>query len=86
MQTSNVVVGHNWTQVAADTDQELLVTWDNAVELEVAVTSANSAPTVPGHRLSRDDAVSRGVFPSGYVWVKLVSSGPQADVSLVVSK
>ena len=86
MQTSNVVVGRNWTQIAADTDQELLVTWESIVEIEVATTSSNSAPTVVGHRLSRADAVSRGVFPSGYVWVKLVSSGPQSDVVLVVSK
>lgn len=86
MQTSNVVVGRNWTQVAADTDQELLVTWESIVELEVATTSSNTAPTVVGHRLSRVDAISRGVFPSGFVWVKLVSSGPQSDVVLVVSK
>ena len=86
MQTSNVVVGRAWVQVASDTDQDLLVTWEYAVEVEVAVTAVNSAPSVPGHRLTRSDAISRGVFPSVYVWVKLASSGPQSDLTLVVSK
>lgn len=86
MLTSNVVVGRTWTQVATDSDQELLVTWETPVELEVAVTTTNTAPTVEGHRLSRADAISRGVFPSGYVWARLASSGPQSDLVLVVSK
>ena len=86
MLTTNVVVGRNWTQVAADSDQELLVTWESPVELEVAVTSTNTAPSADGHRLSRADAISRGVFPSGYVWVRLASNGPQSDLVLVVSK
>ena len=86
MATSNNPVGRSWMQVASDSNTDLLVTWNDAVELEVATTSTNQEPTVSGHRVTRDDAISRGVIGPGYVWVRLVGSNPQENVFVVISK
>ena len=82
MPTSNLVVTAAWTQVAADTKTELLITWKAPVIVEFATTATNVAPTVFGHELSRDDGVTRSVIGKGFVWARVVPSG---SVLLVVT-
>lgn len=85
MATSNITITSAWTQLALDTNTELLATWDTAATVEVATTAASVAPTVTGHRLGREQALSRGVLGSGFVWARLVGGVP-ASLSVVVSK
>jgi hypothetical protein len=82
MATSNIAITNAWTKIADSSNAELLVTWSEPVAVEVATTSADSAPTVRGHRLPRDSALTRDVIGSGYVWAKCELSA----VTLVVSK
>lgn len=86
MATTNIEVTSSWVKLADVTDTELLVTWSTPVTIEVATTSANTAPTVNGHRLSNSDAITRGVIGSGYVWAKLVSGAFPPAAPVVVTK
>lgn len=86
MATYNIKATTTWAQVALNTDTDLLITIDNAVTIEVATTTPNSAPTVTGHRVSSDNAITRSVLGQGYVWVRLVAGSNPAEVTLVVSK
>ncbi len=86
MSTTNVVVTRNWLKVADIADSELLITWFTPIDLEVATTADANPPTVIGHQLNREEAISRGVIGQGNVWVRLVGSAPYDQVTLVVSK
>lgn len=86
MPTINIPVTATWTQIAATTDTDLLATWHNPVAVDLAVTSANAVPTVEGHRLSRDDQITRSAVGSGYVWVKLRPGTVPASINMVVTK
>ena len=86
MATTNVSVGRNWVKVADIADTDLLITWVTPAFLEVATTATDVAPNVIGHQLSREEAISRSVIGQGYVWVKVVGSGPINEVPLVISK
>lgn len=85
MSTLNIAITNAWTKLADASATELLVSWADPVTVELATTEADAAPTVVGHRLTRDDAVSRGVLGSGYVWARLIGKVP-AGANLVVSK
>lgn len=86
MSTVNTLISSTWTKVAADSDDAFLITWDNPVEVEFAVTAVDAAPTVHGHRLNRQDALTRLVLGNGFVWARTVSGSMPATVGLVVSK
>lgn len=86
MPTTNVQVTQAWVKIAETSHTEFLVTWDDRVDLEFATTTADSAPTVRGHRLSRDSAITRSVLGAGYVWARVVASGHGSAALLVVSK
>ena len=86
MPTTNVQVTKTWSKIAEASTAELLATWDDRVDLEFATTAADSAPTVRGHRLSRECAITRIVLGAGYVWVRVVPSGHGDAALLVVSK
>lgn len=86
MTTVNTAVTTTWTKLAEDTDTEFLITWDSPVDAEFATTAADSAPTVRGHRLSREMALSRSVLGDGFVWARLVPGAVPASVAMVVSK
>ena len=86
MQVTNVTVTQDWVKIAESSDTAFVVTWDDRVDLEFAPTTANNPPNVRGHRLSRDSGVTRDVFKSGYVWVRVVASSHASAAMLVVSK
>lgn len=86
MPTSNVTITNAWTQVCDNTGTDLLVTWNSPANVEFAATSTNVVPTVVGHILDRESAITRSSIGSGYIWAKLVqASGPNSLV-VVVSK
>lgn len=85
MTTSNISITTTWTQIATSSDSTMLVTWDTPVVVEFAKTITNVPPTVVGHKLQRDQALTRNVLGSGFVWARLVDEVP-AQISMVVSK
>ena len=86
MTTSNITISTSWVQIASTADTDMLATFDTTVIMEVATTAANSAPTVQGHKLSSDSAITRSVIGSGYVWAKLVKGSYPSSITLIVSK
>ncbi len=86
MPTINTPITAAWTKIAADTDTALLATWNTPVNLDLAVTATDVAPTVEGHRLTKDDQISRGAVGAGFVWVKLRPGSVPATVNMVVTK
>jgi hypothetical protein len=86
MPTSNVVISSSWVKIAESSNAELLATWSDPAVLEVATTATDSAPTVQGHKLTREGALTRGVIGAGFVWAKLSAGTKPNSVLLVVSK
>lgn len=84
MPTENITITTGWVKIANDTDAELLATWTAPGTVEVATTAANTAPTVNGHRLTRESAITRAAVGAGFVWARSLSAGSTAD--LIVSK
>ena len=86
MPTTNVTVTTAWTKIAASADTELLATYNSPVGVDLAVTAADAAPTVEGHRLTKDDQISRGAVGAGYVWVKVRPGSVPSSIPMVVTK
>lgn len=86
MTTSNVFVGAAWTKIAESSDEALLVTWTDTTFIEFATTIVDAAPTVIGHQVSREEAVTRNVFPNGYVWARTLPGSYPATCRVVVTK
>lgn len=86
MPTINTTVTGNWTKIAAAADTELLATWNTPVGVDLAVTAADAAPTVEGHRLSKDDQITRAAVGAGFVWVKLRPGSVPSSIKMVVTK
>lgn len=86
MPTINTPITGTWTKVAETADANLLVSWSENTTIEVASTTTNSAPTVTGHTLSNDSAITRSVIGPGYIWAKTVPGSLPATITLVVSK
>lgn len=84
MTTYNISVTGAWTKVADAADENVLVTWENPVMLEVATTSADTAPTVVGHRLTRDSGITRKALSDGYIWLKVVPGYGAANSATVI--
>lgn len=88
MPTSNMQINKTtWTKVADSSHNELLVSWDDPTTIEVALTSTDVAPTVTGHRIPPESALTRSLLGSGFVWLKQVpnNSNP-AQITVVVTK
>lgn len=86
MPTVNINVSSAWTKIADASNSEFLATCNTPVSLEIATTAADVAPTVNGHMLSPDFAITRNLIGAGFVWVKTCSGSIPSTVSLVVSK
>ena len=86
MPTSNITVTSSWTQLAADTNTDLLVTYNENSVIEVAATAINVVPTINGHRLSKDAAMTRAVIGSGFVWARTVAGSVPSQITAIVSK
>ena len=86
MPTINTPVTAAWTKIAAAADTELLATWNTPVHLDLAVTATDVAPTVEGHRLTKEDQITRAAVGAGFVWVKLRPGSLPATVNMVVTK
>lgn len=84
MTTYNIAVTGAWTKVADAADENVLVTWENPVMLEVATTSADAAPTVVGHRLTKESAITRRALSDGYIWLKVVPGYGASDTATVI--
>lgn len=84
MPTTNVSVTTSWTKIA-NAGESFLLSGSDPVEIEVATTSADAAPTVSGHLMDiRYNALMRDVIGAGYVWAKVIKYG--SSVTLVVTK
>lgn len=73
MPTTNVTVGRTWVKLA-DASQAFLISANFDAVLEIATTSADSAPTVDGHKLRvgvGENALTRDVIGAGYVWARI---------------
>lgn len=86
MPTFNIAITSAWTKLADTTNTDLLVTFDSPVTIAVATTATDVAPTVMGHRLTRESALTRGVLGAGFVWARTVAGSVPATLDLVVSK
>ena len=87
MTTYNISVTEAWTKVADAADENVLVTWENPVMLEVATTAADAEPTVVGHRLTRDSGITRKALSEGYIWLKVVPGyGAASSATVIVDK
>jgi len=85
MTTINKSVGTSWTKIADTSYLNFMISWESNAVLEFATTSGDFVPTVTGHRLSKTDAVSRGVLGNGYVWAKVAAGSKPATADLVIS-
>ena len=87
MATANIEVTKDWTQLASVGDGTVLATFRKMGTLEVALTSADTAPTVTkGHLLRPGDALTRLAFGDGYVWARCLPSGNVDSIDVEVTK
>ena len=86
MPTSNINlnVASGWVKLANSADADLLITWGTRAILEIATTSADTAPTVKGHQLTQDSALTRYAIGPGFVWARSLSDSCPGDVTTVV--
>ena len=84
MPTTNITITTNWVKIADANNGELLATWTAPGTIEVATTTTDTAPTVNGHRLTRESAITRAAVGAGFVWARSLSAGSTA--ALIVSK
>ena len=61
-----------WTKIADVSDTDFLVTWAASRIIEFASTEVDSVPLVTGHRLSKENRVTREEIGAGHVWAKVV--------------
>ena len=83
MDTADLTVTDSWTQVAADSDDPVLIQRTGFGEWFAAVTAADEAPSgVTGHPVAeRNQVISRDHFPSGYIWARCSSGSDTFSVS-----
>ena len=86
MPTTNPAITSTWSKIADSSNTELLASWNAPVQVEFATTSADSAPTVHGHRLDQGSCITRSLLGSGYVWARLSKGAAPSSINLVVSK
>lgn len=86
MPTINTPITATWTKIAAAADTELLATYNSPVGVDLAVTAADAAPTVEGHRLTKDDQISRAAVGTGFVWVKVAPGSVPTSIVMAVTK
>lgn len=86
MTTLNTSISRTWTKVAETADLDMLLTYDYPVSIEVATTTTDTAPTVVGHTLNRESAITRSVIGTGYVWARTAVGSIPATITLIISK
>ena len=88
MPTSNVALAKTWVQLAADTDETVLISTTFPGAVEYAATAAAVAPTIEGHVLSNREALTRSVLGQGYIWAKVQADAQMvsATINMVVTK
>ena len=88
MPTVNTPITAAWTKIADASNTELLVTCTTESTVEFVTTTADVAPvtTMMGHQLVNEDALTRGVIGSGFVWARLVAGSHPPSTRLVVTK
>lgn len=85
MATTNMQLTRTWVQVAADTDDPVIVQ-AIARPVEIAVTAADAAPaaTLSGHQLGELDAATRHMLGDGFYWAR--AGGNFGSATVAVSK
>jgi hypothetical protein len=86
MTTVNIDITTTWTQVAADTNDDVLITFVSPAIIEIATTDTNVAPTVSGHRINQEQAIIRDLIGSGFIWARLIPGSYPNSQTLVVTK
>lgn len=86
MPTSNPVITPAWIKIADASNTELLASWQPAVQVEFATTSADAEPTVSGHRLDQGSCITRSLMGSGYVWARVAKGQSPSSIKLAVTK
>ena len=84
MSTTNVTVTEDWTKVADDTDDPVLVQCLGSLTWEVAAVASDADPVVRGHLLQGPGmAVSRDTIGAGFIYAKAYGS---AEALFAVTK
>ena len=87
MATTNQTITKAWAKVAEDTDDTFLVTCRTPATVEFALTTADDEPTIlRGHLLQPDEAITRIVTGSGYLWMRVEPDSTFTSVRIEVSK
>jgi hypothetical protein len=72
MATTNAALTTAWTQVAADSDDPVLLQLTTDLHWEVAAVATETAPTVTGHLVTgAHQQVSRAVIGDGYLYARM---------------
>ena len=88
MPTTNVSLSSSWLKVANASDSKVLITLNAPYRVEYATENAGSAPTVLGHLLGPDTALTREVIGEGNIWARIQDGGlkPNTTALLIVTK
>jgi hypothetical protein len=83
MATTNVTLTTAWTQVAADSDDPVLLQAIGGGPWQVAAMATEAAPSVSGHLIEGPQtAITRAVLGSGFIYAKAL----EGSLKLVVTK
>lgn len=87
MTTINLFVsGNNWFKAVDANQENFLMSWNNVMPLEFAVTDGETAPeNIIGHVLQSGDALTRQTIGAGTLWVRNQELEDGQVIVLVVS-
>ena len=88
MPTTNISLSSSWLKVADASNSKVLITLNAPYRVEYATENAGNAPTVIGHLLGPDTALTREVIGEGNIWARIRDGGlkPEATALLIVTK
>lgn len=88
MATTNVTVTKDWTKVADDTDDPVLIRRTSASgSVEFAITDTDAAPTgIVGAKFLAEEGINRSNSGVGFIWLKVGAGSRNASTMVVVIK
>jgi len=87
MATSNLTITTEWSKIAEDSDDPVLIQAAYGFEYEVATVATDTAPVVIGHKILRGtyNAITRSMLGPGFIYAR-VTDDNITSTTLVVSK
>lgn len=80
-----VTISNSWTQLSVPGNDGLLISSRGSTQVEIGVTSTNSAPQ-SGHVFDGSFVIKRSDVGNGYVWARIPDSSNVSIIELEVSK